>query len=67
LRKKTQLFFVVLKHKYGGPAAIDPDGYEAWYQDGFLHRLDGPAVIYLDGIQKWFLNGKQVTQEEVEG
>ncbi len=32
-------------HNDNGPAVIEPDGEQLWYQHGKLHRTDGPAVI----------------------
>lgn len=45
------------RHRVGGPAEIDPNGAERWYQNGLPHRTDGPAVTRADGAQFWYLNG----------
>src|SRR3989304_6830421 len=33
-----------LPHRKSGPAKIDKNGDEYWYQYGTLHRTDGPAL-----------------------
>ena len=45
-------------HRDDGPAVIDPDGTQRWYQHGKLHRDDGPAWIWPDGSQAWYQHGK---------
>ena len=30
-------------HRIDGPAIINPDGSEEWFNEGVRHRLDGPA------------------------
>jgi len=46
------------RHRLDGPARIDADGSQSWWQDGRLHRTDGPAMIYPNGTQKWWQDGK---------
>ena len=45
-------------HRDDGPAAIWPNGNQAWYQHGQLHRDDGPAIIRPDGNQVWYQHGE---------
>ncbi len=47
-----------IPHRDDGPATIEPDGAQHWYQHGWLHRDDGPAVIEADGTQMWYQHGK---------
>ena len=49
-------------HRDGGPAFIEPDRRELWFQHGYLHREDGPASVYKDGDFKWARYG--VTHRE---
>jgi hypothetical protein len=45
-------------HRLDGPAIERPDGFKAWFQNGFLHRLDGPAVERKRTKYKaWYQNG----------
>ena len=44
-------------HRTTGPAIIQPNGDEYWYQGGVLHRLDGPAVVRADGTRAWYQQG----------
>ncbi len=45
-------------HRDDGPAVIDADGAQYWYQHGKRHREDGPAVIEADGTQEWWRKGE---------
>ncbi len=45
-------------HRNDGPAVIDENGTQRWYQHGKLHRNDGPAIIYANGSQAWYQYGK---------
>ena len=47
-----------LPHRKSGPAKIDKNGDEYWYQYGTLHRTDGPA-IRRDGSAMYFKAGKR--------
>ncbi len=44
-------------HRDDGPAVIEPDGTQKWYQHGKLHRDDGPAWIEPDRTQRWYQHG----------
>ena len=44
-------------HRDDGPALIEADGSQRWYQHGKLHRDDGPARIRPDGTQEWYQHG----------
>ena len=44
-------------HRTSGPAIIQPDGEEHWYQNGKRHRTDGPASVFPSGAERWFQNG----------
>ncbi len=46
-------------HRDGGPALIEPDGTQYWYQHNKFHRDDGPAIIESDGTQHWYQYGEQ--------
>jgi len=54
------------RHRDDGPAVIRSDGYQAWFKHGQCHRLGDPSIIYPDGSKAWHVDGKPVTQEEVE-
>ena len=45
-------------HRDDGPAIIDADGSQFWYQHGKLHRDDGPARISWYGTQEWCQHGR---------
>ena len=45
-------------HRDGGPAIIQPDGTEEWYQHGRLHREDGPAFTDPNGNEFWYWKGR---------
>lgn len=45
-------------HRLDGPAVIEPDESEYWFQNGQLHRVDGPSVIGPDGTKRWYQNGR---------
>ncbi len=45
-------------HRNDGPAMIEPNGAQRWYQHGELHRDGGPAWIWLDGTQVWCQHGQ---------
>ena len=36
-----------------------------WRLDGKLHRVDGPAIEWANGNKSWYLNGRRVSEEEV--
>jgi hypothetical protein len=42
-----------------GPAVIDTDRFQKWYQNDQLHRLDGPAILQADGAQEWWQNDQR--------
>ena len=44
----------------------ESDGTKYWHKEGNLHREDGPAIEYADGIKRWFIEGKELTQKEIE-
>ena len=44
-------------HRTTGPAIIQPNGDEYWYQNGKRHRIDGPAVVRADGTRAWYQQG----------
>ena len=50
-------------HRLDGPAVIDPDGTQCWYQYGRKHRLDGPAYVGQGGFVRWYINHKEITIE----
>ncbi len=45
-------------HRDDGPAIIEVDGTQHWYQHGEIHRDDGPARVELNGSQKWLYRGQ---------
>jgi hypothetical protein len=45
-----------LLHRKSGPAMINADGHEFWYQYGNLHRTDGPALV-TDHSKMYFKTG----------
>ena len=45
-------------HRDDGPALIEPDGTQRWFQRGKLHREDGPAVVMPNGAQAWLQRGE---------
>ncbi len=45
-------------HRDDGPAFIEPDGTQRWFQRGKLHREDGPAMVMPNGAQAWLQHGK---------
>ena len=47
-----------LPHRDDGPAVIDDDGTEIWYQHGTFHREDGPAVHGPSGNKTWYQKGR---------
>jgi len=49
------------RHRLDGPARIDADGSQSWWQDGKLHRTGGPAYLAADGTKLWRINGVGVT------
>ena len=49
--KKGQL------HRTDGPALIEPDGSQLYFQNGKLHREYEPAMILSSGKQIYFQNG----------
>lgn len=52
-------------HRLNGPAIIDVDGHQEWYENGVRHRLTGPAVIRPDGTELWCVNGRNLTPAEI--
>ena len=38
-----------------------------WYYNSAnqLHRDDGPAIEYSDGVKPWYINGKRLTEAEI--
>lgn len=46
-----------LLHRVGGPARIDADGAEFWFEMGKAHRIGAPAVTLADGTQKFIEHG----------
>jgi hypothetical protein len=46
-------------HRDEGPAIIQFDGTEKWYQNGKLHRDAGPAIEYASGVKEWRINGQR--------
>ncbi len=46
-----------LLHNDDGPAVVQLDGTQIWYQHGVKHRLDGPAVVWADGTKEWWVAG----------
>jgi hypothetical protein len=56
-----------VKTYYKDHRAVDDGEKVTFYPNGRVHRLDGPAVMWNDDSkEEWWLDGKQVTQEEVE-
>ena len=51
-------------HRLDGPAVIDSDGTQFYYQYGLKHREDGPAVIRANGTKEYWINGKKLTESE---
>ena len=45
-------------HRTDGPAVIQSDGSQEWWQHGARHRVDGPAVTLADGRQYWLQFGQ---------
>ena len=47
-------------HRLDGPAIVQPNGEEKWYQNGVLHRVGGPARYNTVGPKDelWVENGK---------
>lgn len=45
-------------HRDNGPAVVEADGQEEWYQNGKLHREDGPALKFGEDYQEWYQNDK---------
>ncbi len=45
-------------HRDDGPAVIEPDGAQEWYQHGKWHRDDGPAIITPNGTREWYQHGE---------
>lgn len=43
-------------HRDGGPAKVEVNGHEEWYQNGKLHREDGPALKFDEDYQEWYQN-----------
>lgn len=57
---RKEYWYMGKKHRYGGPAIIDPNGnvlFEYWIK-GKLHRIGGPAVIYANGTEEYWVNDK---------
>ena len=54
-----------LFHRDDGPAVVESNGSQAWYQYGEYHRNDGPAIIYPNGFQAWYQHGKIVQEEKL--
>ena len=54
------------RHRLDGPAIEYSGGYQAWYQTGQRHRIDGPAIEYADGEHEWHINGKELTEAELQ-
>ena len=52
-KKGTQI-----RHRDGGPAIENSDGYKSWWINGNVHRENGPAIEYSSGNKIWYLNGK---------
>ena len=46
-------------HRVDGPAIVDYNGNQFWYQYGKRHRKDGPAVIWSNGTKHWYQYGKR--------
>jgi hypothetical protein len=45
-------------HRDDGPAVINPDGTQIWFQHGECHRDGGPAAIRPRGTQFWYQHGE---------
>lgn len=45
-------------HRDNGPAVVEADGQEEWYQNGKLHREDGPAIVRSHREGDWYKNGE---------
>ena len=45
-------------HRDDGPAIVEVNGQEEWYQNGKLHREDGPALKFDEDYQEWYQNDK---------
>ena len=40
-------------HRDDGPAIIDSDGVEYWFQNDKQHRVGGPAIVHPCGTEFW--------------
>lgn len=51
---------MAVAHRIGGPAVINRDGTEEYYERGVRHRANGPAVVYTDGRPpEYWVNGRR--------
>ncbi len=41
------------------------NGDKVWYQNDKLHRLGGPAIEYASGYKAWYIEGKKLTEDEL--
>lgn len=52
-------------HRENAPAIIFANGKKYWYKNDLLHREDGPAMEFWHGVNKWYIDGKELTQEQI--
>jgi len=48
-------------HREDGPALVDYNGGQYWFNKNKYHREDGPAVITPDGHKYWYLDEYEYT------
>ena len=54
-------------HSDEGPAYIDNNGTQKWFQHGVLHREEEPAVCYLSAGCEWYRQGKIYKEKYADG
>jgi len=54
-------------NKYDGPAVVDENGIQYWYNNGSLHRWDGPAIVNPKNHKEdlFYIHGRQYSTEDL--